>query len=38
MKTNKGFTTIVAIIIGLLVIGGGVYFYLDSEDTSSGWR
>lgn len=31
MKTNKGFTTILAIIIGLLVIGGGSYFYLNTD-------
>lgn len=28
---NKGFSTILGIIIGLLVIGGGAYFYLNTD-------
>lgn len=31
MKTNKGFTTILVIIIGLLIIGASFYFYISSE-------
>lgn len=30
MKTNKGFVTILAIIVTLLVIGGGSYVYVES--------
>ena len=32
MKTNKGFATILGIIIGLLIIGGGAYIYLNNDN------
>jgi hypothetical protein len=36
MKTQKGFTIILAIIVGLLIIGGGAYLYISSDDSNEG--
>lgn len=32
MQTNKGFATILAVIVGLLIVGGGAYLYLQPKD------